>query len=235
VDSRPQQDRPRQGRPQQGRPEHSRPLDTQREDGKPWQQRWDERYTATEFDPDRAPSEFVVAELGGLPPGRALDLGAGSGRHTAWLAQRGWRVTAVDFSQAGLALARRLSVVRGVDQARVDWVVADLGEYQPERNAYDLAMISYVQPSSAVRAAILSRIPAALVPGGTAFVLGFDLANLTEGTGRTSDPDVLYSLEAVSAELSGLRIVRAERLYYGIERDDGPVTTVATLVRAVRD
>lgn len=210
-------------------------MDSQRRDGKPWRQRWDERYSAAEFDPDRQPSEFVVAELGALPPGRALDLGAGSGRHTVWLAQRGWRVTAVDFSRAGLSLARRLSVFRGVDQAQVDWVVADLGEYEPERGAYDLAMISYVQPSSAVRAAILGRVPAALAPGGTAFALGFDLANLTEGTGRPVDPDVLYTPEAVSAELAGLRIVRAERLYYSVARDDGPATTVATVVRAVRD
>jgi len=216
-------------------PVDSRPEDSQRRDGKPWRQRWDERYSAAEFDPARQPSEFVVAELGGLPPGRALDLGAGSGRHTVWLAERGWRVTAVDFSRAGLALARRLSVSRGVDLAQLDWVVADLGSYEPERGAYDLAMISYVQPSSAVRAAILGRVPAALAPGGTAFALGFDLANLTEGTGRPSNPDVLYTPEAVSAELSGLRIIRAERLYYSVRRDDGPATTVATLVRAVRD
>jgi hypothetical protein len=86
-----------------------------------------------------------------------------------------------------------------------------------------------------VRGAILSRIPAALVPGGTAFVLGFDLANLTEGTGRPANPDVLYTPESVSAKLAPLRIVRAERMYYSIQHDDGPATTVATLVRAVRD
>ena len=90
-------------------------------------------------------------------------------------------------------------------------------------------------PATGGRAAILGRVPAALAPGGTAFALGFDLANLTEGTGRPVDPDVLYTPEAVSAELSGLRIVRAERLYYSVTRDDGPATTVATVVRAVRD
>ena len=209
-------------------------MDSQRRDGKPWRDRWDERYSAAEFDPVRPPSQFIEAELGGLAPGRALDLGAGSGRHTVWLAERGWRVTAVDFSRVGLGLARRLSAVRGV-AAQVDWVVADLGDYEPERGAYDLALISYVQPSSAVRAAILARLPAALAPGGTVFVMGFDLANLTEGTGLPVDPDVLYTPEAVSAKLSGLRVLRAERVYYTVDRDDGPATTVATLVRAVRE
>ena len=35
------------------------------------------------------------------PPGRAIDLAAGEGRNTVWLAERGWRVTAVDFSGSG--------------------------------------------------------------------------------------------------------------------------------------
>jgi len=49
------------------------------------------------------------------------------------------------------------------------------------------------------------------------------------------DPDVLYTPEAVSAELAGLRIVRAERVHRAVDRDDGPATAVDTMVRAVRE
>ncbi len=38
-----------------------------------------------------------------LRPGTALDLGAGEGGDTAWLAERGWAVTAVDVSATALA------------------------------------------------------------------------------------------------------------------------------------
>ena len=203
-------------------------------DRQPWNERWDERYGAADFDPARPPSQIVAAELGALPPGRALDLAAGAGRHTVWLAERGWRVTAVDFSRVGLAKGRELSAARGVAEAQVDWILADLHDYEPERDAYDLALITYLQSDHEVRATALARAAAALAPGGTVFVVGFDVVNLTEGTGRPRDPDVLYTPEAVCAGLPGLRIVRAERVHRTVETDAGPVTAVDTVVRAVR-
>ncbi len=41
--------------------------------------------------------QALTAALAALPPGKALDLAAGSGRHALWLAERGWNVTAVDI------------------------------------------------------------------------------------------------------------------------------------------
>ena len=197
-------------------------------------QQWDERYSGTEFEWTTRPNQFVAAELADLPPGRALDLAAGEGRNTVWLAGRGWRVTAVDFSRVGLDKGRKLSAARGVDEAQVDWIVADLRDYEPERDAYDLALIAYLQVSPALRATVLARAAAALAPGGTAFVVGHDLANLTEGVGGPQDPDVLYTPEAVRAELPGLRVVWAGRVRRPVERDGGTATAVDTLVRAVR-
>jgi SAM-dependent methyltransferase len=197
-------------------------------------QQWDERYSGTEFEWTTRPNQFVAAELADLPPGRALDLAAGEGRNTVWLAERGWRVTAVDFSRVGLDKGRKLSAARGVDEAHVEWIVADLRDYEPERDFYDLALIAYLQVSPEVRAAVLARAAAALVPGGTAFVVGHDLTNLTEGVGGPQDPDVLYTPEVIRAELPGLRILRAGRVHRTVERDDGPATAVDTLVRAER-
>ena len=197
-------------------------------------QQWDERYSGTEFEWTTRPNQFVAAELADLPPGRALDLAAGEGRNTVWLAERGWHVTAVDFSRVGLEKGRKLSAARGVDEARVDWIVADLRDFEPDRDFYDLVLIAYLQVSPELRATVMARAAAALTPGGTAFVVGHDLTNLTEGTGGPQDPDVLYTPEAVRAELPGLRVVRAERVRRTVERDGAPATAIDTLVRAVR-
>jgi SAM-dependent methyltransferase len=197
-------------------------------------QQWDERYSGTEMVWTTRPNQFVAAELADLPPGRALDLAAGEGRNTVWLAERGWQVTAVDFSRVGLEKGRKLSAARGVDEARVDWIVADLRDFEPDRDFYDLVLIAYLQVSPALRATVMARAAAVLAPGGTAFVVGHDLTNLTEGTGGPQDPDVLYTPEAVRAELPGLRVVRAERVHRTVERDGGPATAIDTLVRAVR-
>ena len=126
-----------------------------------------------------------------------------------WLAERGWSVTAVDFSRVGLGKGRKLGTIRGVGDSQVDWVVADLRDYELARAAFDLVLIAYLQLDAALRARVLAKRAAVLVPGGTLLVIGHDLTNLTEGVGGPQNPDVLYMPEAVTAELPGLRIVRA--------------------------
>jgi SAM-dependent methyltransferase len=197
-------------------------------------QEWDERYSGAGFQWSVHPNQFVAAELAGLAPGRALDLAAGEGRNSVWLAERGWSVTAVDFSRVGLDKGRTLSAARGVDDGRIDWVVADLNGYDPPRDAFDLVLIAYLQVGAPLRARVLGGAAAALTRGGTLLVIGHDLANLTQGVGGPQDPDVLYTPEAIAAELAGLRILRAERVLRTVERDGGPATAVDTLVRAER-
>jgi len=196
--------------------------------------RWDERYAGTEFEWTTQPNQCVTAELAELPPGRALDLAAGEGRNSVWLAERGWRVTAVDFSRVGLNKGRRLATARGVGEARIEWILADLCDYEPVQDSFDLVLVTYFQVGAELRAAVLARAAAALAPGGTLLVVGHDLTNLTEGVGGPQDPEVLYTPEAVSAELPGLRVVRAERVRRTVEREDGPATAIDTLVRAIR-
>jgi len=196
--------------------------------------RWDEKYAGIEFQPTLPPSQFVAAELTGLRPGRALDLAAGHGRHTVWLAEHGWQVTAVDFSRVGLDKARKLSAARGVDDGQVDWVVADLDDYRPAREAFDLVLMAYFQVGAVLRAKVLAGAVAALAPGGTLLVVGHDLTNLAEGAGGPRYPEVLYTPEGITAELCGLRVVRAGRVRRAIEPDGGPATAIDTLVRAER-
>jgi SAM-dependent methyltransferase len=196
---------------------------------------WDERYSYDGYTWKTEPNQFVAAELADLTPGRALDLAAGEGRNSVWLAERGWRLTAVDFSQVGLAKGRKLSATRGVQDGLIDWVVADLRDYQPPAQAFDLVLIAYLHVGADLRAAVLARAAAALAPGGTLFIVGHDLSNLTEGTGGPQDPAVLYTPEALRAELPGLAVRRAERVRRVVRRDDGTAVAVDTLVRAVND
>jgi len=197
-------------------------------------QQWDERYAGAEFEWSMHPNQFVAAELAALPPGRALDLAAGEGRNSVWLAERGWSVTAVDFSRVGLDKGRALGAARGVADGRVEWVVADLSEYSPARAAFELVLIAYLQVDAALLARVLAGAAAALTPGGTLLVVGHDLTNLTDGVGGPQSPDVLYTPEAITAGLPGLRIVRAERVRRTVERDGAQATAIDTLVRAER-
>lgn len=197
-------------------------------------QRWDQKYAGIEFEPALPPSQFVAAELGGLKPGRALDLAAGHGRNTVWLAEHGWQVTAVDFPHVGLEKTRKLSAARGVTDGQVDWVVADLNDYQPDRGAFELVLMAYLQVGAELRAKVLAGAATALAPGGALLVIGHDLTNLTEGAGGPRYPGVLYTPETISAELRGLRILKAGRVRRPVEHDGRPTTAIDTLVRAER-
>jgi tellurite methyltransferase len=86
-----------------------------------------------------------VRIAGAVPPGTALDLACGAGRHAMWLAEQGWQVTAVDRSEAAIAELRRASGARGIP---IDVHVADLERHEFEIGtaAWDLILISrYLQ------------------------------------------------------------------------------------------
>ncbi len=195
-------------------------------------QEWDQRYAGTELVWTAEPNRFAVAELQDLAPGRALDVAAGEGRNAVWLAARGWQVTAVDFSAAGLDKGRRLAQARG---AAVDWVRADVRDYQPEAASFQLVLVAYLQLREAELDGVLRRAVTALAPGGVLLVVGHDVTNLTEGTGGPPDPAVLYTPESITRSLGGLTVVRAERVRRSVATADGHREAVDTLVRAIRD
>ena len=72
-----------------------------------------------------------------MAPGRALDVGCGSGADAVYLATRGWAVTGVDFVEAALARARRRAAEQGVEVQWVSGDVAQLGRLGLEPG-YDL-------------------------------------------------------------------------------------------------
>jgi SAM-dependent methyltransferase len=190
---------------------------------------WDARYAAVENLWASKPNRFLVAEVADLPSGRALDLACGEGQNAIWLASLGWDVLGVDYSEVAVAKAQARAEREGV-AAR--FLCADLVEYEPEREAFELVIVLYLHIPSTHRASVHAKASAAVAPDGTFVLLGHDLTNLTEGVGGPSDPDILYTAEEIAAELPGLAIEKAttvRRDVHGEERD-----AIDTIVRARR-
>lgn len=190
---------------------------------------WDARYAVSDLVWGGEPNRFVVEAFTGLQTGRVLDVATGEGRNAIWLAGLGWRVTAVDFSPVAIGRGRELAAARGVG---VDWVVADVCDYQPEVGGFDAVLVAYLHLVAAERAAVLASAVRALAPGGRVVVVGHDLSNLREGVGGPQDPEVLYTPQAIVAELSGLSVVRAERVRRPVQAQYGVVEAIDTLVMA---
>jgi len=192
---------------------------------------WDERYGTEELIWKAEPNRFLVEELDALAPGRALDVACGEGRNAVWLASKGWRVTGVDFSRAGLAKAQRLATDRDVE---VTWVEADVVEWQPPTASFDLVVVMYLHLLAEQRRQALAHAAAALAPGGVLLVVGHDTSNPSKGTAGPQDPAVLFAPEEIVEDLSGLRIERAEQVNRTVVTDAGEATAIDALVRAVR-
>jgi SAM-dependent methyltransferase len=190
---------------------------------------WDARYAVAPVW-SQGPNAVVAELLGPLPPGRAVDLGAGEGRHALWLAERGWQVIAVDFSGTGLARGRALADERGLD---VTWEVADVTGWEPA-DPVDLVLVAYLQLPERVLVGILRRAASWLVPGGHLLVLGHDRANLERGHGGPQDPDVLHTAQILAAAAERLEVLDLEQVERPVTTDEGPRTAVDTLLLARR-
>ncbi|PRX99069.1 class I SAM-dependent methyltransferase [Allonocardiopsis opalescens] len=136
---------------------------------------WEERYRGHGAAHGR-PNPQLLAEAADLAPGAALDAGCGEGADAAWLAARGWRVTAVDVSATALARARERADALGAEVAgRIDWVRADLTAWTPPEGRFDLVSTHYVHTVEPMER-LLGRLAAAVAPGGTLLVVGHDHA-----------------------------------------------------------
>lgn len=164
---------------------------------------WDERYGATERVWSGEPNGTLVAEVDGLSPGRALDVGCGEGADAVWLASRGWRVTALDVSRVALDRAERHARKAGVE---VTWRHTGLVEAGLPRGVFDLVSAQYPVLRKTTDASAEHLLLDLVAPGGTLLVVHHDVErepdHAHEGGFEPFDP-ALYVLPADVAAVLG--------------------------------
>lgn len=119
------------------------------------------------------------------PPGRALDLGCGTGTNVITLAQNGWQVTGVDFIPKPIRQARRRACRAGL---QAQFHVADVTRMDGFSGAYDLILDIGCYQSLDLRgmAAYRTNIQRLLAPGGSFLIyLFFRTKDGLTGSGAT--------------------------------------------------
>jgi SAM-dependent methyltransferase len=81
------------------------------------------RLGITPWDRDEVPGHVVELADQISTPGRALDVGCGTGRDAVFLAKRGWKVTGIDGVPQAIESARNRASGEGVD---AQWIVGDV-------------------------------------------------------------------------------------------------------------
>ena len=147
----------------------------------------------------REPDEFLVNAYGRylyeLPPGEALDIAGGGGRHALWLAERGWNVKLIDVADAAIALAEKNAQAvlpcssrsdQRVSSGRVKAERIDLNSvYNLGDEEYDLVIVFFF-----LRRELFPAIIASLRPGGFVFYKTFTEEQL-DLVGGPRNPDYL--------------------------------------------
>ncbi|MET3963428.1 hypothetical protein ABIE44_003362 [Marmoricola sp. OAE513] len=195
---------------------------------------WDARYSESDRIWSGKPNQRLVEQIGGLAPGTAIDIGAGEGADSVWLASNGWKVTALDVSPVALAKTRAHAAEAGVE---VTTVQHDLISTSALPGTFDLVSAHFWHPPLDRFADFRDVLGAAVNPGGTLLVVAHHPAD--HGPHRP-DPHghaaFLFTPEKVTALFDdSWQVVTCEAQERPTNRPDGPPVLTDTVVRLRRN
>ena len=93
-------------------------------------------YKKPVWDTGTSPQELLYF-IASHEPGKALDLGCGTGTNVITLAQAGWQVTGVDFAPRAIRIAKRKAQENGVD---VELLLNDVTHLDAISDHFDLIL-----------------------------------------------------------------------------------------------
>jgi len=195
------------------------------------EQFWETHYQNRDQPWSGKANAILVRFTESLPAGTALDLGCGLGSNALWLAQRGWRMTAVDISSNALERAAAHAVTADVLE-RINFEQHDLTRAFPN-GTFNLVYALYLQsPLAFRRQQVLQKAAAAVSPGGLLLIV--DHASVAPWS--WADPDTVFptpqeALKRLELNLNEWHtefLGAPERLANGPE--DQPATVADTII-----
>jgi SAM-dependent methyltransferase len=174
---------------------------------------WDKKYrdkSHASLQPDPLLASAYSEFLTGQPPGEALDVAGGAGRHALWLAQRGWRVKLVDLSETGIAQAKanaRTRLEHGGRPASVSSELIEAGQMDLQgvqdlgQERYDLVLVFFY-----LQRELFPAIRAALKPGGLLIYKTYTTQQLLLGSGP-SNPCYLLMPGELQQAFQSMRVL----------------------------
>ena len=197
---------------------------------------WDDRYRQSTKLWSGNPNPQLVKHVQALTPGLALDVGAGEGGDAIWLAQRGWRVTALDFSQVALDRAKEHANAQGeaISQA-IDWNCTDLHTWQAPQAYFNLVSVQFMHLPSEIRRPIYRKLASSVAVGGYLLIVGHHPLDLKTTIKRPSNPDVLFTERDLVEDLDAqMQVIVQEASARTVNDADGNQVTVHDTVVLAR-
>ena len=161
---------------------------------------WNQRYLDGDLPWDIGTPDSHLIEVvpqHAIVPGKALEIGCGTGTNAIWLAKQGFDVTGLDLSEAAIAQARAKVSAAGVDCRLVaaDFLAAAVPG-APFAFVYDRGCFhTFSEPQE--RARFAARVGELLGPGGLwhSFIGSTDGPERDTGPPRRSATDIAAAVE----------------------------------------
>jgi tellurite methyltransferase len=166
---------------------------------------WDKKYGERSHS-SLQPDPFLVAAyeefLSGISSGLALDVAGGVGRHSIWLAKRGWRVKLLDISEVGMQQAEENAKRTGT-AASISTQICDLNSMQDlGREQYDLVVVFFY-----LQRELFPALFDAIKPGGILIYKTYTTEQ-KNFAGGPSHPMFLLEPNELLHAFSSLRVLR---------------------------
>lgn len=177
-----------------------------------WTDKWNERYSSSEFAYGEQPNQYFKEQLEKLPVGKILFPAEGEGRNAVFAAKLGWAVSSFDISVEGqkkaLQLAKRNSVT-------IDYQVGELETLNYTNGQFDVIALIYAHFPADIKSHLHKTLDNYLRKGGTVIFEAFSKRHLdylakNESVGGPKDIGSLFSVEEIQADFSNYDVIEVE-------------------------
>ena len=142
----------------------------------------------------------------------AVDVGAGEGRHSRELVRRGYKVVALEPSEAAVEHAAN-NILDETTDHEILWIAADMRDFKPTQKV-DLVLLSFMHQREFSILTQLDHLDSWLNSGGWLVFVGHSRAQLGLDVGGPKEPERLWDPEELGTALvnMGYKVERAENV-----------------------
>ncbi len=178
---------------------------------------WDAKYSEEDDKSQWEPSLILTELISTLPAGMALDIAAGMGRNSFFLAENGYHVDAVDFSDTAINKGKKMAQKKGLP---VTFTHVDLTSFPLPPESFDLIInFNYLERS------LIPSMKGALKKNGAILFETFTIEQ--KEIGSPKNPDYLLAPNELIDLFGDLHITFYRE---GIFVERGRKKAVATIV-----
>ena len=167
---------------------------------------WDKRYSTEDYLFGTKPAQALVKlEKHLVPKGETLVIADGEGRNSVYLASKGFKVTATDYSKVAVKKAKALAKSQNV---QVNYRIEDFYDIDWSEKQYEnvVGICFQFVPAERIRE-VLRGLRAATKKGGTLLVHGYTPEQINFATGGPKDVAQMYTKETFENAFNDVEII----------------------------